>query len=427
MWLHFTASYKHLGVMFTASTQLDAEVRHRIGNAESAFQLLARPLLRNRHLPAHIRLRLFDTLVGTRLWYGIGAWETPTKRQLKQLESAQVSMLKRVHRMGPAAKITNTGLLAESRMGSARSKLANERLLYARQVFRHAPQFVQHMLQRGDMLTTDSWLHGLRCDLQWLCEIDADCPKRWATDTTDFFEFLQLPGSDWVREVKKAWRLHVRQEAMMSKMHDFHNQIFSAMRHGDGELEGVIDLTEDCTYPCFCGRQFSTPQGLALHKSKRHDIHSPEHQFICGPVCPNCLTYFWSSQRAQQHLSYTPKDETPNKCFAALMTKGYTTEFAAHPHPRSLQGVIRLDAIPCEGPTYAGGTDQQKEATRLEELLRDLQPRLAVELPRDADGTTEAVHRQLAQSVQDWLADFYQIWGLMFMHLWNLQTDGLPF
>ena len=98
IWLHFTNSYKHLGYTYAASQSLEVELRQRIGQATSAMAMLGRPILTNRHYPTKLRIRLFRVFVETRLFYGLGTWRTPTLKQMKQLRTVYVALLKKVLR-----------------------------------------------------------------------------------------------------------------------------------------------------------------------------------------------------------------------------------------------------------------------------------------------------------------------------------------
>lgn len=76
-WLHFLPAYKHLGTYYTADQDLDYEIRYRLGMARSAFVGLSNAVFCNRRIPAHLRFRLFQSLVETRLYFGCGSWSTP--------------------------------------------------------------------------------------------------------------------------------------------------------------------------------------------------------------------------------------------------------------------------------------------------------------------------------------------------------------
>ena len=107
VWLHFRPTYKHLGFMYAASQSLDVEIRHRIGQARQAFTQMSKAILTNRHLPEHIRLRLFKVLIETKLFYGLGSWRTPSLKQMHTLRVAYLSLLRKVLRLPHDSHCTN--------------------------------------------------------------------------------------------------------------------------------------------------------------------------------------------------------------------------------------------------------------------------------------------------------------------------------
>ena len=84
-WVHVSATYRHLGSQFASKLDFTEEVKYRIGQAAAAFCAMRRQVFCNKYIPVKIRLRLFQALVCTRLYFGLGAWPTPTAQQLHQL------------------------------------------------------------------------------------------------------------------------------------------------------------------------------------------------------------------------------------------------------------------------------------------------------------------------------------------------------
>ena len=102
--------------------------------AKSAFAQLAKPILTNKFMPCKLRLQLFQSLIATKLYFGLGAWSAPTPKQIQYLQGALIAMLKRVLRIGqeriPADRVLMLANTAENRV-----RLAVERLLYAQRLF----------------------------------------------------------------------------------------------------------------------------------------------------------------------------------------------------------------------------------------------------------------------------------------------------
>jgi hypothetical protein len=139
IWLHFSMKYKHLGTFFSSSHSFEPELCQRIGTAKSTFQQLYRPVLGNRHYPLQLRLRFFKALVCSKLFFGLGAWTTPTLQQLGRLRTAFNGMLRKICRTRADEQISNGQLLQFTQSLDVRIRLAADRLLYAKKLFQGGP------------------------------------------------------------------------------------------------------------------------------------------------------------------------------------------------------------------------------------------------------------------------------------------------
>lgn len=370
-WLHFSPSYKHLGTMYATTHTLEQELRHRIGAAKGAFGQLARSVVCNRHFPRPLRLRLFHALVGSRLFFGLGAWATPPPRLMQKLRVTYLGMLRKVLKLPKDEFASHKQVLIEAEAGDVRARLAMDRLAYARRVFQCGPAFLQTLLFREHEVHADSWLHGLFADLQWLCDLmPGDLPEGCTVDLTELIHLWQMPTFPWKRLLRKAWRKYLAQEKMMFAIDEMHKGVYrtlvAAGAHFSTDPEWLHRDRREAVHSCHCGRQFTTPQGLALHKWKMHDEHAPEHCMVDGPVCPACLQFLWSSNRVRMHLTYMPRDGSPNLCYQYLQSIGYVSTPSNVRIPPHLRGAVRLDALCAEGPLHSA-------PHRLEAELREVQ------------------------------------------------------
>lgn len=134
VWLHFKPYYKHLGFTYSASQSLEVEMRQRIGQAQQAMSVLGRPILANRHIPEHMRVRLFNVFIATRLFYGLGTWRTPSLQNMKLLRSTFLTLLKKMLRIRHDARCTNGQVFQRANTLDIRQILALDRLRYARKL-----------------------------------------------------------------------------------------------------------------------------------------------------------------------------------------------------------------------------------------------------------------------------------------------------
>ena len=162
-------------------------------------------------------------------------------------------------------------------------------------------------------------------DLQWLQMMEHDVPSPIdLTDLTALFNLWQSGSAEWQKRVKCAFRRFQRQEHMMQQMHRL--DIFLTILQCCSTFQGGLqcDVDQMCVeHTCFCGRSFTTAQGLAAHKRQKHQIGAMERHLIDGPTCPSCLKFFWSRQRLYQHLSYIPRRSRINHCFQDLQKRGF--------------------------------------------------------------------------------------------------------
>ena len=356
-WLHFASKYKHLGVYQSADGGFGPELHYRCGVAHSTFVALAKPILCNRHLPVRVRINLYRMMVLTKLFFGLGIWPTPTLRQLDKLFHLVGRHLRKILACGKdtsAFYIPDQQAFDEAGLPHPRIQLAMDRLLYIQKLYSEGPSFLRQLVQSEHLQRPDSWLHGVFADIEWLRTlIPEQIPIEWASDLTGAFEFWEASGQEWRVLVKRAFRRHQRQEQMMFKIHQLHRDIFKVLECTDGELLPRPDQLAgrgSTDYECFCGRSFATPQGLALHRRKKHGIHAPEHQLIDGATCPCCLKFFWTSQRLYQHLAYISRKTLRNPCFQQLIKTGYQAEFASLSLPGNVTGLGRVDALQTLGP-----------------------------------------------------------------------------
>ena len=352
--LHCPPKYKHLGVMQCADGQLNEELKHRVGQACTAFQSIARAVLTNRYLPEKLRLRFFQTLIMSKLFHGMGAWPTLTPQQAHRLQTAMNHMLRRVLRLGHSDhKVPQLDLLRQAELPDVRTLQALTRLSYAAKFFQHAPECIQHTAHMETTASNTAWLTGLKEDLNWLQQtLGGDMPASWEGNLTQFIDYWQMGAPRWPGLLRKAATRARLQETMIEQVHRFHAIILDQLKDAGAEFSHHADqLTEHLIMlKCHCGQQFATNRALLAHQRKKHQMFSAERKFLAGSQCPNCLVEFWTTQRLQQHLAYIPRNGNANACYHALANSGVEFEYQCVKRPKALEGFNRVDSIAVSGP-----------------------------------------------------------------------------
>ena len=411
-WLHFVPAYKHLGTVFTSDHGLDLEISCRIGVAKAAFAHLSKPLLTNKHLPLKTRLQLFQALVSTKLFFGLGSWNTPTPKQLQRLSGFWINTLKKVLRLTLERwSMSAAQVVAAADTVGVRARLALDRLLYAQRLFSVGPFFLHHLVHLEFESSPHSWLEGLRADLQWVSDImPQSLPTGWDHDMTSLFEMWQAGGKEWRALVYRAVRIHKEQEHIIADVHRFHHKIFATLRAVGTEFQpDPCQLVPDeCTFTCFCGKCFSTNRGLLAHQRKQHQVFSPERPFLQGATCLHCGRYCWTTQRLQQHLSYIPKKLGYNPCYVALQRQGRSVTYESMTFPHEVLGLARREALQTAGSAVEQVTvvERQREewSQELERCLSQLEFSI---LPDDPLQCGAELGDALSCATQTWFERFY--------------------
>lgn len=356
-WLHFAMTYKHMGTLFASSHSFEPELRQRIGTAKATFQTVFRAVLGNKHYPLQLRLRFFQSLVCSKLFFGMGAWATPTLQQMDKLRKAYHAMLRKIYQHHDDEYLSNAQLLHVTQALDARVRLAIDRLSYAQRLFQVGPEFLQQLVHLEFHHCADSsWLAGLFADLQWLRQVlPHELPAMDNDDLTALIDRWQLRPQSWKNVLRRAVRRHQLQEEIMLDAKCFHRSIFFDLKAGGATFKpDFYELFADERHElhaCECGRAFTTSQGLALHKRKKHGLHAKEHQFVTGATCPACLRFFWTSNRLALHLAYMPRGGGVNQCFNALTKSQFVGGFHSQTLPSTHAQAVRLDSLQTAGPS----------------------------------------------------------------------------
>ena len=179
--------------------------------------------------------------------------------------------------------------------------------------------------------------------------------------------FWKAGTTNWKRNLLKLARRHLHQERLLEQARSYHRKFFKIL--SDSGARFVPDpfgpfAAPDCDLPheCPCGRSFATGQGLAVHKRKAHGIFSQERPFLQGATCPQCMRYYWTTQRLQQHLAYIPKKLGYNPCFHALQASGYSTTYEAVRRPRFADGLSRVGRSKKKGLSLYGPRQKRRRS-----------------------------------------------------------------
>ena len=264
---------------------------------------------------------------------------------------------------------------------------------------------------------------GTKFDLKWLAALDV--PGMQPTipgadsdvtrlDLSELIDHWQAGGASWRRRVKRAWRKFLAQESMMYDLRLLHKDFFRTLQEHDATFSFSpfhAAHTSGLDHKCWCGRAFTTAQGLACHKRIQHQEFAPEHAYIKGTVCPICLKFFWTRQRLYLHLAYVPRGTGINQCFQLLSLTQYhdspdTTESFQRLPPEA-RGLARVETLQTFGPLPEWVDPREHLISDTKKTIERLQDALIIsDMPPDPDQAAQELHCKLSQATHDWFVHF---------------------
>ena len=382
--LPLLSSYTHLGVLATAAGSLEHELRHRIGSTMSAFASIRKTIIGNRRLSHSTRCTLVGSLLLSKLFFGCGAWPLLTTSASKSIDSVVVKLYREAldQQFWRELGLSDAFLMAKNRLMTSRIRIARDRLIYAASVVQDGPEYLwPRLLHLHARQPEGSWLAGLESDLKWLGTILPDITQAaWNTDWESRYIFWRQHPEDRHRLVQKACRLHLDQECSIGQVRWWHNLVLQELKDQGAKFPDLaLDAVPNVNFKCHCNRGFKSTTALAVHQRQAHSKHAPEFHMASGTVCPSCLVNYWSTKRLRQHLSYAPRDGSPNWCFHQLQQGAVYFERPEVQHPdKAFQGINRLDACRVQGPVGHSLTGQFALRRQLQEELVQVEEKLSL-------------------------------------------------
>ena len=350
--LTFACSYRHLGVTFTAEGNFDYEIKQRIGQAATAYHALRKVLLRNQGMRPSTRMRLLETLVLTRLYFGLATWTPLSVKAYNALETFTKKLIRQTLSPKTVEGRSWNDLVEEFRIPSVGLRLVKARLHYVAMLYQNGPQILHEVLRREEEVCSVNYLGQIRQDLHWLNQVHPDA--QWHQMSWDALQWTwRNEATTCGKDVKKICNLALLQEVAIAQTDLWYHRMFTILK--DTQIETTQPILpgghDGGDFLCWCGKAFDSYRGRAVHQYKVHQMHSKEYNLVDSPICPACLRNYWTVARCRQHLAYIPRRGTHNRCFVALQLRSIDTQPDLQHHvPTALNGINRLEATQAEGP-----------------------------------------------------------------------------
>eukprot|EP00438_Fugacium_kawagutii_P025083 Skav202489 [mRNA] locus=scaffold1531:74727:80399:- [translate_table: standard] len=358
--LHATDTYKHFGVTFAQSFNLDAEVHQRLSKARTAYRQLSKTLFNNRRIPVALRLQLLESLILPVLLHGCGAWTLLSPRLYRVVDTQIVRWQRAICGQGfwNSCPLTGDQFRAHRQLPALSLRLAKHRVLLALQMAHVVPWEMTAALSAEDDLVDQSWLQALRHGLRWIIGEDPTHRLSGSSLTVeDIFQWMASSTPDDAKQVRRLLRNVLLQEKTIHEVSAGYQTFVQQCLEHNLVLSDPVASSDDpstlSTHSCTtCGVQFGSIQALSAHKWKAHGIRSVQRQYMAGTTCPICGLCLWTTQRLQQHLQRSMS--RPGGCFE-LLQQYYDPvpeedRLRLNEVPDHLSHVDRLPAVPMVGP-----------------------------------------------------------------------------
>ena len=318
-------SYIHLGGRVHHSGESKAEARRRIGIANEAFSTHRRQLFQNPKIAVHRRRELFNTLILSKLSYGLESWTFATQSLVDYVHGAVIRLYKRFLRIPADQHVDDFEVLARAGMPSPKT------------IFRRAG--LRYLLTLLNCESSTSW--GLLSqDTQWQRMITDDMEWLWqyVCRTSSLRDPRQHP-EEWLyimRYHKKYWKtlvqratcLDIQKNSDQWQLRVMHATVFDQLAQC-GELSKERPIPE-CSSPqgyygrIACRKRCRTKAGEAAHMFRCHGHTAEFRQFCDTTACPACLREYHPIDRVHAHLrhSHTCQAKLRGMRFCRPLTPG---------------------------------------------------------------------------------------------------------
>eukprot|EP00438_Fugacium_kawagutii_P021317 Skav200338 [mRNA] locus=scaffold26:74302:77901:+ [translate_table: standard] len=296
-------SYKHLGSVHHHTGSDTCEIRRRSAIAHSTFTEHRRTIFQNPHVSLKVRAQLFQTLVLSRLLYGLESWVFSDRRTLAAFRSSVYKLYRRLLRLRPDNHITDEAVLDLTGLPSPDELLSRSRLRYFGTLFR-AGAATHWSLLRSDT----EWCQQLRADCRWLWgQLCQASPLQDPDAHLDQWQNLivHYPGY-WKKLINRGIAHACQQRRNLEIVRRFHRHTWEILRSHWAlpSAELPLHCASTQAFGCMqCGIACKSAGGEGAHLHKRHGYCNAVRFMIQGTQCPHCLREYYTYSKLQRHFA----------------------------------------------------------------------------------------------------------------------------
>ena len=315
--LTVVSRYTHLGGVIHHRDVTKSEIARRLSIAHGAITQHKKLLYKNPHLTWWKRIELFQTLVLSKLAYGLESWTFSCHRSRRQFHAGVMRLYRRLFDGAHDAHRSDEEVLQATGLPQPAELLRRARLRYLGTLYQAGSSICWGLINQDS-----SWLALLRTDLEWLwAQLENSTSLGHPGDRFAAWEevILHYPGY-WKKLINRGVRHASQQRKKEHIVANFHRRIFlylenvgavdpALLRQAPSEAMGHFGCMQ-------CKQKFLSRAGEGVHLFKRHGICAAARSLFDGTSCPCCLRNYHSHSRVLAHLRHA------HACRRTLVARG---------------------------------------------------------------------------------------------------------
>jgi hypothetical protein len=298
--------YLHLGGIVHHRDCNRQQIKRRLAIAHQAFQQHRRLLYRNNNIAWHTRCQLFQSLILSKLTYGMESWTFPIKSCRDQIHTGIMKLYRKLLGVRHSAHLTDIEVLVETALPDPTELLRRERLRYFGTLHNCGIQAHWGVLQDDQ-----EWIELLQDDLTWLWQ-----QLRGSTNLPDpvhhfahWQDLIVHHGRFWKKLIRKGTT-----HAILQRKNEFHAIELHARLGQMLQAEALVDqlpehkeqaagVVQPHHFGCMqCQSKFATYAGECVHMCRTHGHIAYERRLFDATHCPCCLREFHTHSKVLAHL-----------------------------------------------------------------------------------------------------------------------------
>ena len=334
--IHVVGEYLHLGALAHHSSSTICETKRRLGIGHQAFSTHRRLLYHNKQIPFEKRKQVFESLVLSKVLYGMELWTFKTRAGEQQFHSSILRLYRRLAKLPHDAHLREEDILCATELPAPSTLLRRQRLRYLVTLFQ-CGTVVPWGLLHSDL----DWIDLLRDDLSWMYE-QLQRTSHLPDPLLSFGPWRLLlrehPGY-WKKLVTRAVKHDTLQRLRVQQVRQFHVRAINTL-----EFHGLLapglpkprPKLPRAVFGCMrCQVPFRSKGGEGAHMNRSHQVVAEVRTLFDSTSCPACLKEYRSFSKVNAHL------RSSANCRVLLQQRGLRCHPA--PGPGSLMQVFNVD------------------------------------------------------------------------------------